>query len=443
MLGLFFAAPSGAAPLGSTFLFVVRNESTTSPDRPTQSFLTPNDANFAPLTDLATGAFTVTVTGTSPSRSWSLRFVPPLGQPLAPGRYVRYQLAPQPPDSFLFEATNGSALVCPEGADEDVQIRDVRFSPSGAVVAFAADFTVACLDHGVDGSLRVDTGDVACAAAPDGTACDLLNACAPEATCQGGTCVAAAPLVCPSAGECAQQPLCDPVRGECVPTVPLPDGSGCLVRPLCEAGTCQNGVCLTKPTSCSDANFCTIDACDTERGECTHQARGGGCWTLTGRPVVTATALGRTCACRLARSSTALVLADDGSYATPGGSIPCSLSTRSLPDEIGTARPLHRGRQQLEAANLDALTSTVRECTGLDFRTRRYATTFRLDPDGRGVHGTHTERLRVVVGRVPLTVGVRVRFQGTRGTTAPDVQSGFASTLERCQQRLTTCFERP
>jgi hypothetical protein len=100
----------------------------------------------------------------------------------------------------------------------------------------------------------------------DGVACDLdASMCTPDA-CNGGTCMAGAPVDCDDGNTCTDD-SCDPATGLCSHDAnqdTCEDGDPCTVDDTCLGGACQTGT----PVDCDDQNACTDDSCDPESGLC-------------------------------------------------------------------------------------------------------------------------------------------------------------------------------
>jgi len=104
-------------------------------------------------------------------------------------------------------------------------------------------------------------------AKPNGTSCSDGNACTAGDTCQSGQCVGWG-VICNDGNPCTVDG-CDPARG-CTAT-PAPDGTVCSDQNACNGTeTCQGGTCRAgAPPNCDDANTCTTDRCEPDRG-CRH-----------------------------------------------------------------------------------------------------------------------------------------------------------------------------
>lgn len=162
------------------------------------------------------------------------------------------------------------------------------------------------------------TGACALQARPDGVACDDGNPCSPVDRCDAGACVAgASACACEADADCAylddgnlcnglfycnksgKSPVCafnpatvvvcsqadataclsfacDAKSGACLPKPlegPCTDNNVCTVGDTCAAAACLPG----PPTSCDDADPCTLDACNPVAGCFATPAPGGPC----------------------------------------------------------------------------------------------------------------------------------------------------------------------
>ena len=106
-------------------------------------------------------------------------------------------------------------------------------------------------------------GESGCAHTPNAAACSDNNSCTKGDLCDGGECVAGAPLDCDDGNVCTDD-LCDPQDG-CVHTpnqAPCDLGDSCLLGVHCEGGACLFDTVL----NCDDDNPCTTDTCLPESG---------------------------------------------------------------------------------------------------------------------------------------------------------------------------------
>lgn len=206
-------------------------------------------------------------------------FVPPPGQQFAPGAY----------DGAADCGSSSAPGVCveregygrPVGGHLDVI--DAAYDVGGHLVRFAASFSQNAASPGTQltGAVRFGSGDGSCRAADPGTPCDDLDACSTVSTCIGGVCTATTSVDCPgaAAGACPDGPTCDPGTGVCAPPSTWNDGVSCQPEDRCLlVGYCASGVCSEDlfPMSCSDADPCTYDDCDSRSG-CTYPPIAGAC----------------------------------------------------------------------------------------------------------------------------------------------------------------------
>ncbi len=111
-------------------------------------------------------------------------------------------------------------------------------------------------------------------AAPNGTACVDGSACTRSDTCQAGACVGASPTVCTPSDGCHVAGLCDPATGDCSDPE-APDGTACEDIDACTLGdTCAAGVCRAgSPVVCAALDAChDAGTCDSESGLCSNPA---------------------------------------------------------------------------------------------------------------------------------------------------------------------------
>ncbi|MEY3012503.1 MAG: hypothetical protein RIT45_1238, partial [Pseudomonadota bacterium] len=106
--------------------------------------------------------------------------------------------------------------------------------------------------------------------------CDDGDACTTEDTCDGvfGKCEGGKPKNCVDANACTDD-SCDSEKGGCVFSPndkPCNNGDPCSFGDFCAIGLCKAGT----PTDCDDDNLCTADACDSKIG-CTHEHQDGAC----------------------------------------------------------------------------------------------------------------------------------------------------------------------
>jgi hypothetical protein len=100
----------------------------------------------------------------------------------------------------------------------------------------------------------------------DGTSCDNGNLCDGLETCVRGYCREGDPPDCDDGSPCTDD-ICVPSTG--CQHDRLPDGEDCGKGP-CGPSSCNDGICeLLDPDYCVDANLCTWDQCDLQKG-CIH-----------------------------------------------------------------------------------------------------------------------------------------------------------------------------
>ncbi|MEY3012244.1 MAG: hypothetical protein RIT45_979 [Pseudomonadota bacterium] len=105
----------------------------------------------------------------------------------------------------------------------------------------------------------------------EGDPCDADGSvCTKGDACSGGTCTAGKPLPCNDDNPCTTD-SCDAKSGcKYLDNTATCDADG---NPCTENDTCKNGICGKGPDkNCDDGNVCSIDACDTKTGNCTHVA---------------------------------------------------------------------------------------------------------------------------------------------------------------------------
>ncbi len=97
--------------------------------------------------------------------------------------------------------------------------------------------------------------------------CDDANVCTNQ-TCSAGVCKASPPKKCDDTNPCTKD-SCDAIKG-CA-NVPAQgacnDGNKCTAGDACVNGNCKPGAVK----SCEDNKPCTVDACDSKTGTCTHK----------------------------------------------------------------------------------------------------------------------------------------------------------------------------
>jgi len=108
--------------------------------------------------------------------------------------------------------------------------------------------------------------------AANGTVCNDTDACTRTDTCQTGVCVGANPVVCAASDACHAAGTCDPGTGTCT-SPPAPDGTACNDLDACtQTDACQAGVCAgTDPVVCTAVDACHLaGACDPATGVCSN-----------------------------------------------------------------------------------------------------------------------------------------------------------------------------
>ena len=134
-------------------------------------------------------------------------------------------------------------------------------APSNPVVCTALDqcHTAGTCDPG--------TGTCSNPVKVDGAACDDGNACTQTDTCQAGACVPSNPVVCTALDQCHTAGTCDPGTGTCSNPAKT-NGTACQDGNACtQADTCQAGVCVGVPATCSDGQTCNPSSGVCEGGQ--------------------------------------------------------------------------------------------------------------------------------------------------------------------------------
>jgi hypothetical protein len=174
------------------------------------------------------------------------------------------------------------------------------------------------------------------------------------------------------------------------------------------------------PVTCDDDDPCTDDV--LQENQCESARIAGTCWRgdeATLRIIATGSAYGRTAQCRLgcrAPFSGVLVLRDDGTYVSPGMTVPGCVggATVTVPDEVGVVRRARRGKLVLEPTNRGELEAAFEQCAGPGTRLKGYRTVVHPSPDGQALTGTSTARIRTRQGRIPVAITLRIRFTTSR-----------------------------
>lgn len=134
------------------------------------------------------------------------------------------------------------------------------FAPKPGNQAYAVTL---CADDNpcTDGACAALQG---CSQIANSKPCDDGNPCSLGDACQGGKCLKGAKNKCDDGKPCTMD-ACDPDTLQCShePYVgPCNDGDACTVGENCTGGACKDG----KPLKCDDGNACTDDSCDKVGG---------------------------------------------------------------------------------------------------------------------------------------------------------------------------------
>ncbi len=106
----------------------------------------------------------------------------------------------------------------------------------------------------------------------DDGVCNDGDLCTPSDSCVGGVCKPGKAVECLVDGPCLVA-SCDPKTGQCL-TQTAADGSACDTGDAClQAGSCSSGSCVAAKKDCDDGEVCTVDACETATGACTHDPK--------------------------------------------------------------------------------------------------------------------------------------------------------------------------
>ena len=339
-----------------------------------------------------------------------LDFGPAEGGSFAPGAYENAQYYPNADSPFLYLGTiDGYCQYSPARFD----LHELVIEPGGAIVSISLDFEQFCTYGTIVGALRFRAGDTECSGAIAGEPCDDRNACTQGDSCHGGVCVGVDVVssTCPGSGECVEGATCDPRVGTCR-MLDRRDGTACEDEDPCTTtGACQGGQCIgADPPDCDDQSWCTTDRCEPAVG-CVHDPVAGTC--LVARPAVrtvaTASAGGQSARCTLrcqSASVVTLILYDDGTYFSPGGTATDCPSGRrvEIPNEVGKIRFSSRKVARLVPTNGEFL-DAIAACLGA---RPRYRTRIFGDRDSPPTRITSTTRV-LVRDRVPVSVTSRVR----------------------------------
>jgi hypothetical protein len=140
----------------------------------------------------------------------------------------------------------------------------------------------------VAGTCDPATGLCSNPAAPPGTACDTGNKCLLSGTCQSGVCVGT-PVTCTARDQCHTACTCDPTTGLCSNLL-APNGTPCT------NGTCVNGTCTACGVvggPCCDRIFCQSGCCAS--GTCVAGTSNTACGASGFCVDCTASSLGHRC----------------------------------------------------------------------------------------------------------------------------------------------------
>jgi len=117
-----------------------------------------------------------------------------------------------------------------------------------------------------------------CGGAPNGTACDDLNACTQTDSCLSGACAGSSPVTCAPLDTCHVAGTCNPTTGACSNPA-RPDGTACSDANACTTtDACQSGVCTgSNPVTCSAIDAChDAGSCEPTTGLCSSPAKPNG-----------------------------------------------------------------------------------------------------------------------------------------------------------------------
>jgi hypothetical protein len=167
-----------------------------------------------------------------------------------------------------------NACECETDADcseyDDVDKCNGSFRCTATGCAPDPDSVVVCDAGGGGDGCRSSTCEPATGAcvervAPDGSACDDLDACTAGEHCEAGACTGGAAVGCPAAPQCSVA-LCRPATGCAIE--PLADGAACVDDDPCTSGErCSAGVCGGGSGRCAcvvdgDCAAFDVDRCD-------------------------------------------------------------------------------------------------------------------------------------------------------------------------------------
>jgi hypothetical protein len=362
---------------------------------------------------------------------------------LRPGTYVGATNDRDPTRPYL-EAGAGS--LCPDGTVGRFTVLVADWAPTGELLRFAADFTQQC--RGADarpmvtGAVRYRTGDLACRTAPDGTACDPMDACVGAASCRDGLCVATDVTTCAAPDACRQASACDPRTGLCAEPLATYDGSPCDdADPCTTTSSCAGGACVGgDPLDCDDRNVCTADSCTPGVG-CTSEPIDGSCWTLDGTITFAVAGRGRACRCTQALRHRTMALFANGVFRTGGTECPDTIfpgSTISVPDEVGLWFPARAGRLDLEPLNLGTVAEQANRCNAAVSEPQAIRRRLEMIDGGSALREKSSVLLARRGGR---TIRATMRLGGVPGdgVRAPDALPMFGE-WDACLAKLGRCM---
>lgn len=316
---------------------------------------------------------------------------------------------------------------CYEGVGRFV-VHEVTYGQATELVAFAADFEMACEGRRFEGAVRWRAGSTACHDAPDGTPCDDSNACTATSSCLGGACAGGGATVCaPTSDDCVETIACHPSSGACVAGA-TQDDLPCDAPDECiAAGVCRRGRCSTPRAPCDDANPCTIDRC--EALDCVHDPIAGTCWSVrTQTAVGIRTAQGTSCRCTLQTERLLLALTDDG--AVFGERPRCDDAEGPTTDAVHAWTLGKRGRLELA---LDPIGT----CGAVLFPLENFVATGWAKIRPRGLTGVQKQRWTLGRGNVGSSV-TRLVGRATDGSTMPRATPWrTCRAMRRCLHELS------
>lgn len=113
----------------------------------------------------------------------------------------------------------------------------------------------------------------------NGAACNDLNHCTLNDSCQNGVCVGSSPVTCPGApDQCHQAGVCQPATGACT-FANVANGTTCSDNSLCTSGDrCVNGACIPVTTvTCAASDQCHVaGTCSAATGVCSNPTKADG-----------------------------------------------------------------------------------------------------------------------------------------------------------------------